>query len=160
MATPECGETYQGGHTAHVGQLFFDDALSDQVFATEAYARDNEEGKLTNEEDTIFGDHGDEPGFLVAVDGSVDAGLTGVITIGADPTAVAAEGGSDGGGGGAPPDGGPGGPPPAEAHRRARARPRRARNVSGGRTTPARSEQRRGGSTPAPFPVPQGRLEK
>ena len=97
MATPEGGETHQGGHTSYVGQLFFDDALSDEVFATEASARDSEEGKLTNDKDTIFGDHGDEPGFLVALEGTVDAGLAGAITIGVDPSATAAEGGMDGG---------------------------------------------------------------
>lgn len=113
VATPEGGQTYQGGHTAHVGQLFFDDAISDEVFATdEAYARSSEEGKLTNDEDNIFGEHGDEPGFLLELTGSVDEGFMAAITVGVDPTKIAAEGGMDGGAGGRPGD--PGGPPPGD----------------------------------------------
>ena len=85
--------------------------MSDEVFATEAYVRSNEEGKLTNDEDNIFGEHGDEPGFLMETTGSVTDGLIGV-----DPTATSAEGGMDGGAGGgpggSPPAGGPGGAPP------------------------------------------------
>ncbi|MEA2531690.1 MAG: hypothetical protein QOG89_3334 [Thermomicrobiales bacterium] len=116
-ATPEGGETYQGGHTSHTGQLFFDDAISEEVFATEAYARSSENGKITNDEDNIFGEHGDEPGFLVALTGSAAAGFAGTITVGVDPTATAVEGGMEGGAGGrppggSPPAGGPGGPPP------------------------------------------------
>lgn len=126
VATPEGGQTYQGGHTSHTGQLFFDDAISDEVFATEAYARTSEGGKLTNDQDNIFGEHGDEPGFLVELTGSASEGFTGTITVGVDPTAVSAEGGMDGGAGGGPtaegpgggpggtPPGGPGGPPPGE----------------------------------------------
>ena len=109
--TPQGGQTYQGGHTAHTGQLFFDDATSEEVFATEAYARSSEEDKLTNDQDNIFGEHGDEPGFLVAVTGSAADGFTGTITVGIDRTAVAAEGGMGGGAGGGPP-GDPGGTPP------------------------------------------------
>ncbi len=92
MVTPEGGQTYQGGHTAHVGQLFFDDAISDEVFETEAYARSSDDGKIANDEDNIYGDHGDEPGFLLALTGSVDEGFTGTITVGVDPAAVAVEG--------------------------------------------------------------------
>lgn len=110
VARPEGGQTYQGGHTSHVGQLFFADEVSDEVFATEAYARSSEDGKLTNDQDNIFGDHGDDPGFLVALEGSAADGFAGTITVGVDPSAVAAEGGMDGGAGGRP--GGPGGPPP------------------------------------------------
>ena len=119
VATPEGGETYEGEQTTHSGQLFFDDALSEEVFATEAYARPSDQGHITNDEDTIFGDHGDERGFLVAVTGSVDAGLTGTITVGVDPSrSVSSEGGFDGGAGGSPPAGRPppggfGGTPPA-----------------------------------------------
>ena len=115
------GETYEGGTTSHTGQLFFADELSDEVFATEAYVRSNEEGKLTNDEDNIFDEHGDEPGFLMETTGSVTDGLIGTIVIGVDPTATSAEGGMDGGAGGGPggpggepPEGGPGGTPPGD----------------------------------------------
>ncbi|MGH2558980.1 MAG: DUF3500 domain-containing protein, partial [Thermomicrobiales bacterium] len=114
VATPEGGQTYQGGHTSHTGQLFFDDAISEEIFATEAYDRSSVEGKIGNDEDNIFGEHGDEPGFLLDLTGSVDEGFVGAIIVGVDPTAVAAEGGMEGGAGGRPggtPPGGPGGPP-------------------------------------------------
>ena len=110
VATPEGGQTYQEDHTSHTGQLFFDDAISEEVFATEPYDRSSEEGKLTNDDDNIFGEHGDEPDFLLALTGSAADGFTGTITVGVDPTAIAAEGGTEGGAGGGP--GGPGGPPP------------------------------------------------
>jgi len=56
-----------GEQITHVGQLFSDDAISDEVFATGAHARSYEDGKLTNDDHQIFGEHGDEPGFLVCI---------------------------------------------------------------------------------------------
>lgn len=104
---------YEGGHVAHNGQIFFDDAVSDEVYATdEAYAgRDNAQ-RLRNDQDSILGNHADEPGFIVSlaplVEGDPTAGFLGTITIGVDPysTPEPAEFG-----GGTPPDG----PPPGEA---------------------------------------------
>lgn len=113
-ATPIGGQTYQGGHTAHTGQLFFDDAISNQVFATEAYARSSNRGHITNAQDNILDGHADEPGFLVALTGSVDQGFVGTIALGVDPSAVATASGQSGGPGGGPP-GGPGGSPPSGA---------------------------------------------
>jgi protocatechuate 3,4-dioxygenase beta subunit len=100
-AVATTGDTYEGELTVHTGQLFFDDALADEVFMGAAYARDSAQGHITNDEDSIFDDHGDEPGFLVDVAGTVASGLTGTITVGVDPTHQATETG-----------GGPGGPPP------------------------------------------------
>lgn len=111
-ATPTGGETYQGGHVSHTGQLFFDDALSDEVFATEAYARTSQDGHIVNEQDNIFGDHGDEPGFLVEITGTATDGLAGTITLGVDPTATPSEGAAGGAPGGGGPGGGPNGTPP------------------------------------------------
>ena len=106
--------TYEGGHVAHTGQIFFDDAVSDEVYTTsEAYAgRDNAQ-RLRNDQDNILGDHADEPGFIVAlsplVEGDPSAGFLGTITIGVDPGSTPEPAGF---GGGPPPDGAPGGPPP------------------------------------------------
>ncbi len=112
------GEISEGGTTSHTGQLFFTDILSDEVFATEAYTRTSVAGKITNDEDTIYDEHDDEPGFLVETTGSVADGLSGAIVIGVDPTATTTESGGQGGGtggpGGPPPDGAPGGAPPGE----------------------------------------------
>ena len=128
----EAGKTYDGGQAVHTGQLFFDDAISDQVFLLEPYAGRPDEQRTTNEVDNILGDHEDEPGFMLDVQPvSTDLltdGFTGAITISVDPDNVSADGMGDGQGGpgGLPPDGGQGGPggtptdgapgaPPAEA---------------------------------------------
>ncbi len=95
------GETYEGEMTVHTGQLFFEDALTDEVLMTDAYQRGSSQGHITNDEDSIFGDHDDEPGFLVDIAGDVATGLTGSIVVGVDPTREATQAG-----------GGPGGPPP------------------------------------------------
>jgi protocatechuate 3,4-dioxygenase beta subunit len=115
----EAGKTYDGGHTSHTGQLFFDDAISEQVFLLEPYAGRPDEQRTTNDEDNILGDHEDEPGFMLDIqpvsDDWLADGFTGTISISVDPSATSTEtgmGGSPGGGGpgGPPPDGGQGGP--------------------------------------------------
>ena len=101
-------ETYEGGTTAHTGQLFFEDAISDAVFETDAYANRPEDERTENDEDNILGDHADDPEFLVAMTlvdpDDLSAGYTGTVTVAVDPAAI----GSDGMRGG---PGGPGGPP-------------------------------------------------
>ncbi len=108
----EAGATYEDGHVSHTGQLFFDEALTEEVLALEWYDdRPNDERTL-NVEDNILGDHIDEPGFLVAVErvnaDTIEDGLVGTITIGVDPNSTPA--GVNGGGGGDAQGGGPGGP--------------------------------------------------
>jgi protocatechuate 3,4-dioxygenase beta subunit len=122
----EVGKTYDGGHVSHTGQLFFDDAISDQVFLLEPYAGRPDEQRTTNDQDNILGDHEDEPGFLLSLtplsDDWLTDGFLGTITVSVDPSATSTETGMGGGGqggpggpGGTPPDGGPGGPSPAQA---------------------------------------------
>jgi protocatechuate 3,4-dioxygenase beta subunit len=123
----EAGKTYDGGHTSHTGQLFFDDATSHQVFSLEPYAGRPDEQRTTNTADNILGGHTDEPGFLLSLtplsDDWLTDGFLGTITVSVDPGAVFTEGGMGGAGGqggpggpgSAPPDGGPGGPSPAQA---------------------------------------------
>jgi protocatechuate 3,4-dioxygenase beta subunit len=125
----QVGTTYDGGHTAHTGQLFFDDTISDQVFLLEPYAGRPDEQRTTNTEDDILGDHADEPGFMLSLSPVSDDWLTdgflATITVSVDPEAVNDQGGGMGGGGGqggpgggggqggpggTPPDGGQGGP--------------------------------------------------
>jgi len=108
-------DTYADGHVSHTGQLFFDDAISDQVFATEAYADRPNDQRLRNDADNILGDHADEPGFMLELkqinDDAIEDSFIGTITIGVDSSATpSAE--SGGGGQGGPPPGGQGGPPP------------------------------------------------
>jgi protocatechuate 3,4-dioxygenase beta subunit len=123
----DAGKTYDGGHTSHTGQLFFDDTISDQVFLLEPYAGRPDEQRTTNDQDNILGDHEGEPGFMLSLtplsDDWLTDGFLGTITVSVDPNAVSTETGIGGGGGqgepggpgGTPPDGGPGGPPPAQA---------------------------------------------
>jgi protocatechuate 3,4-dioxygenase beta subunit len=113
----EAETTYEGGHVAHTGQLFFDDAITDQVVELEAYGgRDNTQ-RLRNDGDDILGDHADEPGFMLTLsnltEGTLADGLLGAITLGVDSTATPSGVGAGGGGdqmGGQPPQGGQGGP--------------------------------------------------
>jgi protocatechuate 3,4-dioxygenase beta subunit len=102
-------QTYEGGHIAHTGQLFFDDDLSDKVFETEAYAGRPEDERTLNGEDGILGDHEEEPGFLLELTPNnsdrIEDGFVGVIAVGVDPSATPAAAGGPG-------QGGPGGPPP------------------------------------------------
>lgn len=118
----EAGKTYDNGHTSHTGQLFFDDAISDQVFLLEPYAGRPDEQRTTNPQDNILGDHEDEPGFMLSLtplsDNWLTDGFLGTITVSVDPSATSTEtgmgggnGGGQGGPGGPPPDGGSGGPP-------------------------------------------------
>ncbi|MCA9863534.1 MAG: intradiol ring-cleavage dioxygenase [Thermomicrobiales bacterium] len=113
--------TYDGGHVSHTGQLFFDDAISDEVYrSVEAYAGRDDSQRTRNDQDNILGDHLDEPGFLVSLspldESDPRQGYLGVITIGVDPNATPQEAGFGGQppAGGPPPDGRPpDGPPPA-----------------------------------------------
>jgi protocatechuate 3,4-dioxygenase beta subunit len=94
MATPEGGQTYQEDHTSHTGQLFFDDANSDEVYGSvEAYAGRDDSQRTRNDQDNILGNHLDEPGFLVSLslldENDPSRGYLGVITIGVDPNATA-----------------------------------------------------------------------
>ena len=87
----EAGKTYEGGHTAHTGQLFFDDAITEQVMQLEPYAGRADEYRTLNESDGILSGHEDEPGFFVALtqtsEGKLEDGFLGTIVIGIDPTA-------------------------------------------------------------------------
>ncbi|MFT4039847.1 MAG: intradiol ring-cleavage dioxygenase [Thermomicrobiales bacterium] len=117
-------DTYDGGHVSHTGQLFFDDAISDEIYnSIAAYGNRDNTQRTRNDVDNILGDHADEPGFIVSltplVEGDLSQGFLGTITIGVDPAATpAAEGMGGGGGGGQPPQGPPpdgerpDGPPP------------------------------------------------
>jgi protocatechuate 3,4-dioxygenase beta subunit len=101
--------TYEGGTTAHTGQLFFDDALTDQVAMIEPYAS-RTVVRTRNEEDNIFGNGWDEPGFFVEMTPNdptdLSQGFIGTVTLTIDPSAESAQTGVGGG------PGMPGGNPP------------------------------------------------
>jgi protocatechuate 3,4-dioxygenase beta subunit len=81
-------DTYERGHVAHTGQLFFDEGSNDLVFAEEPYAS-RVTSRLPNEQDRILGDHAEQPGFVLDLkpvsDEAIGEGLVGKITLGVDP---------------------------------------------------------------------------
>ena len=87
----EAGKTYEGGHTTHTGQLFFDDAVTDRVMLLEPYADRPDEYRTLNESDGILSDHIEEPGFFVTLseltEGKIEDGFLATIVIGIDPAA-------------------------------------------------------------------------
>lgn len=104
----QASETYEGGHVAHTGQLFFDDATSDLVYEFGAYAGRENSQRTRNDSDNILGEHADEPGFMIELtpldEADLEQGFIGVIAFGIDPSATPADGGGSGGPGGPPPD--------------------------------------------------------
>lgn len=81
-------DSYEGGQTVHTGQLFFDEAFNDLVFAEEPYAA-RATTRLANDDDNFLGDHDEEPGFMLNLaerePGNPAEGILGTITIGVDP---------------------------------------------------------------------------
>lgn len=60
----EIGDTYRGGHVAHVGQAFFDDALVDRLLKAGPYAA-HTGTRTTNDDDSIFRQAG--PGAITSM---------------------------------------------------------------------------------------------
>ena len=104
-AGPDAGSS-AGGHVSHTGQLYVDDALSDEIFTTAAaYAGRDNARRVRNDEDGILGGNIDEPGFILTISplgDTLEDGLLGEITIGVDPNATPEPVGF---GGGPPPNG-------------------------------------------------------
>jgi protocatechuate 3,4-dioxygenase beta subunit len=80
--------TYQGGHIAHTGQLFFDDALTDRVVALDPYAAHSGTRTL-NSEDSIYADAGTAAvaSLRPRVRGDVTRGYVGELACVVDPAA-------------------------------------------------------------------------
>ena len=83
-------DSYDGGTDIHTGQLYFDDATSDEVYATQpAYAGRANEQRTRNDQDGILAGHEQEPGFFIELkptDGTdAAAGYDGAITVGVTP---------------------------------------------------------------------------
>jgi hypothetical protein len=108
--------TYEAGHTAHVGQIFFPEEVTTQLMQQEPY-RGHAIHRTTQTEDGIFqSQHGTD--CLAHLDrvnpADPKAGYRAQIVASVDPTATPApvRGGPPGGFG---PPGGPGGRPPPQA---------------------------------------------
>ncbi|THV54017.1 hypothetical protein BGAL_0036g00140 [Botrytis galanthina] len=113
--------TYQGSTVSHIGQLFFDTSLSNQIEALTPYSTNPNPGSTTNANDGIFLQEaalGDPVVEYSLLGSTLSEGLFGWIAFGIDPTragsiqaaaALTSNGGVPVSGGGG---GGPGGPPP------------------------------------------------
>jgi len=106
--------TYDGGTTAHTGQLAFSDEFTDRVALIEPYA--SRVSTFTRlDEDTVFGGvEEDDPTYFLTLtpddDSDLSKGITAEIIVGVDPTATSNDGSGMGGGPtGDQQGGGPGG---------------------------------------------------
>lgn len=107
----QADRTYEGGHTSHVGQVFFDEAICRTLMEQEPY-RSHAIHRTTQEEDGIFQDeHG--MASLAQLEpvkqGDVTRGCRAYLLAGVDPTATPAPVGGRGGPGPGRGDGGRGG---------------------------------------------------
>lgn len=83
------GTTYEGGHVNHVGQVFFDDGLSDELMKQGPYA--SHVGTRTrNDQDTIYAKGGRDQIVKVIPSAASrpEAGFRGEITLAVDPHKV------------------------------------------------------------------------
>ncbi|KAJ5734907.1 Intradiol ring-cleavage dioxygenase [Penicillium malachiteum] len=85
--------TITTGNTVSTGQLYFDEALEENIMALEPYASHTQINRTTNAEDSIF-PYNTAGGFspiinVVPVDGhDFTKGMIGYITLGVDTTAI------------------------------------------------------------------------
>lgn len=85
------GETYDVGHVAHVGQVFFDDAQSDALMEMGEYAK-HTGTRTRNDDDSIYAEGGAAQIVTVTPSGARDPqkGFSGAITVAVDPHATPA----------------------------------------------------------------------
>ncbi|KAL6703429.1 hypothetical protein ACN47E_009688 [Coniothyrium glycines] len=89
-ATLEANNTIEGGYISHVGQLFFDQSLINEVEATSPYT-ENTQVLLLNEDDTIFAAEAatsDPVLNYVYLGDDISDGIFGWVTVGIDTKAV------------------------------------------------------------------------
>ena len=91
--------TYIGGTTAHTGQLFFDDATTDQIAQLEPYVQRIDVERTMNATDNILQGGGtDTSAFFVTLtpidESDLSLGFTGTALLGIDPEAESTQGGS------------------------------------------------------------------
>jgi protocatechuate 3,4-dioxygenase beta subunit len=107
------GTSYSGGHVSHTGQVFFDDAISGQVYALEAYAADTA-ARILDPADGVYTEQGGARSLLKLsrLGATVADGYLATVTLGVNPASTPAKIGATSGGN---PTGGPGtrGPPTA-----------------------------------------------
>lgn len=81
----QIGDTYSGGHVAHVGQAFFDEATNAEVMAIDPYLA-HTGTRTMNDEDSIFRQAGD--GAIARLTKRADGSYLAEFTCTVDPTAT------------------------------------------------------------------------
>jgi protocatechuate 3,4-dioxygenase beta subunit len=103
--------TYEGGKVNYTGQLFFDDAIAEEIFTLEPYSKHS--GSYTTLDNDMVYDGGGASSGLLTLEAvhkkDPSKGYKGSLTLGVDPDAENTGAGS--GGGGTPPSGAPGDAP-------------------------------------------------
>jgi protocatechuate 3,4-dioxygenase beta subunit len=76
---------YRGGHVCHTGQLLFDEAVTDQVYALSPYDQSTVR-RVPNSQDRVYSQEGGKRS-MPKLGGSIESGLTAKIALGVDPGA-------------------------------------------------------------------------
>jgi hypothetical protein len=85
------GETYEGGHVCHTGQIFFPEELTERIAKMSPYMGNSKVHRTTHAEDHVFQQqHG--AGLIAAMDrlvksGNDSDGFVASITLAVDPDA-------------------------------------------------------------------------
>jgi protocatechuate 3,4-dioxygenase beta subunit len=75
--------SYRGGHVCHTGQLLFDEAVNDSVYATSPYDASTV-ARVPNTQDRVYSQQGGKRS-MPKLGGSVESGITAKIALGVDP---------------------------------------------------------------------------
>ncbi|QKV92477.1 intradiol ring-cleavage dioxygenase [Streptomyces sp. NA02950] len=89
------GGTYEGGHVAHTGQVFFSDKVADAIAKLDPYAKHTGTERVVLADDHVAQSAGSASLVSLAQvrPGRYDKGLTGSIVLGVDPDATPPEAG-------------------------------------------------------------------
>lgn len=89
------GGTYEGGHVAHTGQVFFSDEVADAIAKLDPYAKHTKSERVKLAEDRTAQSAGAASivSLRQVARGRYDKGLTGSIVLGVDPDATPPEAG-------------------------------------------------------------------
>jgi protocatechuate 3,4-dioxygenase beta subunit len=80
--------SYSGGHVSHTGQVLFDEAVTDMVYATSPYSSSTV-ARVPNSEDRIYTEQGGSRS-MPKLSGSLGKGFQGRLALGVNPRATPA----------------------------------------------------------------------
>ena len=85
------GDTYEGGHVSHTGQLFFPEDVTDQVATLKPYSSHGDVPIVPQSEDGIFESSGGDSAIVELTprkEGAIADGFVAEIVLGVDPNAT------------------------------------------------------------------------